>query len=153
MRLLYGHDKTVADFVAAHIPGCARGFSACRAIGVLNSTGTLVAGVVYHDWNPEAGVIELSCAAMTPRWLTRSILRVIFAYPFQIGCQMAVFRVSERNTRLHRQFDALGLRRHAIPRLYGRNEDGIVFTLTDDDWRASKLLRGDSGKAKSPDTT
>lgn len=148
MHLLYGHDKTVADFVAQLIPNCGRGFSHCRAIGIIDSDGRLVAGVVYHDWNPESGVIEMSAAATTPRWLTRGILCEIFSYPFRIGCQMAVFRVSGKNTRLHRQFDALGLRRHPIPRLYGRNEDGIVFTLTDDDWRASEILRGPSGKAR-----
>jgi hypothetical protein len=68
-------------------------------------------------------------------------MNAIFGYPFEIGCQMAIMRVSSRNTRLHRQFSALGLRPHVIPRLYGRDEDGIIFTLSDNDWAAWKFRR------------
>jgi RimJ/RimL family protein N-acetyltransferase len=147
VHLLYGHDKTVSDFVASLIPNCERGFSNCRAIGVLDPAGMLVAGVVYHDWNPEAGVIEMSCAAITPKWLTRPILSAIFSYPFRIGCQMIVFRVSASNKRLHRQFRSLGFRSYPIPRLYGRTEDGIIFTLTDDQWAESRFLRSEQRAA------
>jgi hypothetical protein len=88
-----------------------------------------------------AGVTK---AATTPRWLNRLVLDAIFSYPFEIGCQMALMRVSARNTRLHRQFDALALRRHPIPRLYGKHEDGIIFTLTDDDWSTWRFKRRQS---------
>jgi hypothetical protein len=84
----------------------------------------------------------MSSAATTPRWLSRLVLHAIYAYPFEIvGCQMALMRVSARNTRLHRQFNSLGLRPHVIPRLYGRDEDGIIFTLTDDAWRQWRFRR------------
>ena len=141
MPTLYGHDKVVADFVSQLLFGDDRGFGNCRAIGSIDADGKLIGGVVYHNYQPEAGTIELSSAATTPRWLNRLVLYAIFAYPFEIGCQMALMRVSARNTRLHRQFDALGLRRHPIPRLYGRDEDGIIFTLTDDDWSTWRFKR------------
>ena len=152
MKILHGHDAEVAGFVAALIPNCARGFANYRATGILDDDGKLIAGVVYHNWEPEAGVIEMSSASVSAHWLTRKVLREIFGYPFRIGCQMIVFRVSERNTGLHRQFDALGLRRHVIPRLYGRDEAGIVFTLTDDDWSAGRFMRQSRGKTQSTNT-
>jgi RimJ/RimL family protein N-acetyltransferase len=139
--ILYGHDEAVAGFISQLMFHDDRGFGNCRAIGVVDADGKLIGGVVYHNWQQEAGTIEMSSAATTPRWLNRLVLHAIFAYPFEIGCQMALMRVSARNTRLHRQFDALGLRRHPVPRLYGRDEDGIIFTLTDDDWSTWRFRR------------
>jgi len=139
--LLYGHDAAVASFVSRLLFDDDRGFGNSRAIGSVDVDGRLIGGVVYHGWQQEAGTIEMSAAATTPRWLNKLVLNGIFAYPFEIGCQMALMRVSARNTRLHRQFDALALRRHEIPRLYGRDEDGIIFTLTDDDWSTWRFRR------------
>lgn len=142
MLAFWGHDEAVAAWVAQRIPDCARGFGNCRAMGVLDGE-KLVAGMVYHDWVPEHGVIEISGASTTQRWLTRPVLWQMFAYPFAgIACQMVVMRVSERNEQwngrgLPRLLEAYGFDRHTIPRLYGRQENGHVFTLTDDAWRAN----------------
>jgi len=149
VNLLYGHDGIVADFVAKSVPGLERGFGACKTIGVLDN-GNLIAGLVYHNWNPESGVIEISGSALNPRWLTREVLREMFDYPFKrCGCQMVVMRVSEHNKRLHRQLKAYGFKSYEIPRLRGRKESEIIFTLTDDDWQAGKFMRSPNGKTKS----
>lgn len=146
MQAFWGHDEAVAAWVARHIPGCERGFETCRAMGVLDGE-KLVAGVVYHNWEPEHGVIEISGAASTPRWLTRPVLWQMFAYPFVgVGCQMLLMRVSQHNEQwngrgLPRLLKAYGFTRHTIPRLYGRHEDGHVFSLTDDAWRANGFHR------------
>lgn len=146
MLPFWGHDQAVAAWVARHIPGCERGFDACRAMGVLDGE-KLVAGMVYHNWEPEHGVVEISGAAITARWLTRPVLWQMFAYPFQgIGCQMVLMRVSERNEQwngrgLPRLLKAYGFDKHTIPRLYGRHEDGHVFSLTDDAWRGNGFHR------------
>jgi RimJ/RimL family protein N-acetyltransferase len=138
--LLYGHDAEVAKFTSLLLFGDDRGFGNCRAIGVIDSDGRLTGGVVYHNWQQQAGTIEMSSAATTPRWLNRIVLDAIYRYPFEIaGCQMTIMRVSSRNTRLHRQFDALGMSKYRIPRLYGREEDGIIFTLTEEQWRGGKF--------------
>lgn len=146
MLPFWGHDQAVAAWVARHIPGCERGFDTCRAMGVLDGE-RLVAGMVYHNWEPEHGVVEISGAAITARWLTRPVLWQMFAYPFQgIGCQMVLMRVSERNEQwngrgLPRLLKAYGFDKHTIPRLYGRHEDGHVFSLTDDAWRDNGFHR------------
>jgi RimJ/RimL family protein N-acetyltransferase len=132
----------IARFVASHIPGGDRGFEGNVCMGVIKtgSKPELIAGVVYHNWNPEAGVIELSAASSSKLWLTRPVLKAMFAYPFeQIGCQMAVLRVSVRNPIMVSIALRYGFKSHIIPRLRGRDEDEHILTLTDDDWRANRF--------------
>ncbi len=148
MTPLFGASEEVAEFVKSRIPGCERGFGRCQAIGIVDNDGELIAGCVYHNWHPETGVIEMSSASVTPRWVNKEILRLIFGYPFDIGCQLIVLRTDEDNKRLHRQLYALGFRSHTIPRLRGRNKAEIIFTLTDDDWLTGKFTRDTHGKIK-----
>lgn len=141
MRLLYGHDKAVAEFVSNLIPQVrAHGFGECRAIGVINGDGLLVGGMVFHHYWPEAGTIEFSGAALTPKWLTRRILDAMFGYAFDgAGVQMLITRNSGSNTRLHRQLAAYGFERFDIPRMFGRNDDGVFWTLTEEAFRAGRF--------------
>jgi len=132
----------IARFVASHIPGGDRGFDGGVAMGVIE-TGErprLIAGVIFHNFNPEAGVIEMSAASTSRRWLTRPVLRAMFSYPFdQAGCQMAVLRVSERNPVMISIALRYGFKSHLIPRLRGRDEAEHILTLTDDDWRNNRF--------------
>jgi RimJ/RimL family protein N-acetyltransferase len=138
---LYGEDALVEEFVALNIEGCSRGFGECVTIGVLKGD-TLVAGLVYHNWQPEAGVMELSVASTTPTWLTRPVLKEMFGFPFErCDCQLVICRTSEAQTRLHRLLKALGFTKYRIPRLRGRDAAELVWTLTDDIWNASKFAR------------
>lgn len=148
MEIVWGTSKEpdlnrlLARWAAAHIWGGGnQQFGECRTMGVVLG-GDLIAVMVFHNWNPESGVIEISGAGTSKRWLTRTTLRRMFAYPFDdVGCQMVVMRVSERNEPLARMLKVYGFKSHRIPRLRGRSEDEIVFTLTDDDWRANKFMR------------
>lgn len=143
---IWGAEQLVGPWVAARIEGCERGFGEpgykFKALAVSDGKD-LVAGMVYHNWHPEAGVIEISGAASTARWLTRPVLWAMFSYPFDgIGAQMVVMNVSPENEMfngrgLKRLLKAYGFKEHLIPRLKGREKDGILFTLTDDDWRAN----------------
>lgn len=100
----------------------------------------IIAGVVFHNWSPEAGVMEMSAAADSPRWLSRSVLKAMHSYIFaDAGCQLAVMRVSEQNERMLRIGKAYGYTPHRVPRLRGREEAEIILTLTDDQWKASKF--------------
>jgi hypothetical protein len=97
---IYGHDEIVAHFVAQLIPVMGgRDFApASKAIGVIDD-GRLIAGLVYHNWDEKAGVIEMSGAALPGRyWMTRETLKRIYQYPFiQMGCQMVLMRCAEDN--------------------------------------------------------
>ena len=140
MKLIYGHDQAVCDFVNARLD---ENFSpsSCAGVAVANAEGNMVAGWVWHNFNPDCGTLEFSGASITAKWMTRAILQELFAYAFA-NVQMVVTRNGADNTRLHRQLAAFGFRRYDIERLFGRDSDGVVWTLTDDDWKASRFYIG-----------
>jgi len=99
----------------------------------------LVAGTLYHNWQPDSGVIELSSASTDRRWLTKTVVKAMFHMAFaMIGAQLVALRVSERNTGMVAIAQRFGFQGVLIPRLRGRDEAEWLFTLTDDDWRASR---------------
>jgi RimJ/RimL family protein N-acetyltransferase len=141
---VYGHDEAVAQFVASLIPHCHRGFGPnAKAIGVIDNEGYLIAGIVYHNWDPEAGIIELSGAALPGTyWLTRETLARMYQYPFhQCGCQMVVQRTPSDDVRLLGILAAYGFSFVTIPRLFGRDRDGVICSLTREAWESNKFNR------------
>lgn len=143
LRLVYGQNEIVSRWVADHIPGCFRGWPNATAIGIADENG-LIGGSVFHAWNPESGVIEISAASVRPNWLSRRMINAMFSYAFdQIQCQLVVMRTSENNASVLNIWDALGFDRYTIPRLRGRNEAECILCLTEEDWRSSKFHRKD----------
>jgi hypothetical protein len=138
VRLIYGRNDEVAAFVARLIPWCSeRGFNEPTAIGVA-SGDKLIGGFVFTDWSPEFGVIELTFAGTDKRWLTRPVLFAAFSYVFdQLGCQMACSRTPASLKHAVRITKAYGFKQVTVPRLFGRDNDGIISTLTAEDWRAN----------------
>jgi len=140
LRYVYGHDEVVAKFVAQLIPHCHRGFGKCRTIGVINEAGTLIAGIVYNNYDPDTEVIELSGGAIDPRWLTRETIARMSRYPFlELGCQMVIQRTPIDDEKLLRQLAATNYSFIKVPRMFGRNRDGVLCLLTVEDWIANKF--------------
>ena len=120
----------------------------CREVGIhvdkyctmgVFENGDLIAGVIYHNYHPESGVIELSSASISKRWLTKHVIKSMFWMPFEkLGCQMVVLRVSEKNHQMISIARKFGFDEFLIPRLRGRNEAEYVFTFTDDQWVSSR---------------
>lgn len=143
MRPVYDCGEMVKAFVAKLIPGMERGFEDnASAIGFVDSENRLIAGIVFHDWNPERGTIEFTGAGVRPIWLTRANMAIITDYAFeQCGCQMMLARTSEHNEHANRFMAAVGFSQYRIERGWGRNEAEIIHTLTDDAWRGSRYRR------------
>ena len=130
-----------AAWAAERIKGCARGFGACVTMGVIGPEG-LRAVLVFNDWNPEAGTMQVSAASNGKPWLSRSVLRAWHRYVFEeAGCQLAVVMTAPDNKPVRRGCKAFGYRETIVPRLRGREEDGVVLTLTDDDWKRSRFAK------------
>lgn len=111
-------------------------------MGVIDR-GEVIAVVVYHNWSRRCGVIELSAAATTPRWLARPVLYSMFAYPFlHLGCRVVVLRVSERNQRMISIALRYGFTGYRIPQLRGPDEAEIILTLTAEDWQSNGFHDG-----------
>ncbi len=119
--------------------GTWKGFGPCATMGVFDGAD-LIAVVVYHNYCSRARVVELSAASTDKRWLTRAVLREMFARPFEaMDCQMVVLRVSPNDKALCRMLTAYGFTSYRIPRLRGQFEDEMIFTLTNDAWRTNKF--------------
>jgi RimJ/RimL family protein N-acetyltransferase len=143
IEIVYGQSGLVAQWVALAMkdPAFDRGFGYCTAIGVAEN-GDLIGGTVFHQYSPEAGIIEMSSAAVSPRWLAPKMIRAIFGYVFdQIACQTVVMRVREDNPRMVRIAEKFGFDGVLIPRLAGRNTGLWIFTMTDDQWRDHRFNR------------
>jgi RimJ/RimL family protein N-acetyltransferase len=143
IEIVYGQSAMVASWVAVAMkdPAYERGFGNCTAIGVAEN-GDLIGGTVFHQYSPEAGIIEMSSAAVSPRWLAPKMIRAIFGYVFdQLGCQAVVMRVREDNSRMVRIAEKFGFEGHLLPRLSGRDLGLWVFILTDDQWRDHPVNR------------
>ena len=140
---VYGHDQVVAQFVAQLIPHCRRGFGPnIVAIGVVEGDA-LIAGIIFHNWDPEAGIIEISGAALPGKhWLSRETLRRMFQYPFHTcGCQMVVQRTPADDERLLGVLAKYNYTFIPFPRLFGRERDGVICHLTREAWEENKFNR------------
>ena len=105
--------------------------------------GENVVGIVaFHNYDAHAGVMEMSAAAETPRWLSRKVLAEMFGYVFEeCGCQAAVLRCDPKDKRMERIATAYGFKRYEIPRLRGRDKSEAIYVLGDDEWRANGYHR------------
>lgn len=136
----------VVDFVASRCR-VRNDFGNCRTAGIFDGD-TLVAGVVFHNWSPEYGVIEVSAAADSPKWASRAVLRELFGYVFSVA-QVCVARTAEENERTRRLWRAFGADEYILPRLRGRTASEALEMLTDDAWANSKFMRQTHVEAQS----
>ena len=144
--------EAVAAAVSRLLWGDDRGFGPCKAIAFCAPDGTFEAGIVYHNWQPDNGVIEISAASVNRKWLNRDKLQEVFRYPFgQLGCRMVVARIGEHNARARRIWRAFGATETIIPELRNPAEGECVYTLTAPQWAQSKLSEVSHGQAPFSD--
>jgi len=133
------YNEAVGDFVSEIIYGKAGRIHNYCSMAVLKD-GVAIAGVLYNNYYPEQGVIEMHAASRDKQWLTRPVLRSMFSHAFErFQCQLCVLRVSEHNKPMLRIAKAYGFNQHIIPRLRGRDEAEHILTLSDDDWRSNRF--------------
>lgn len=126
----------VQRFVELGLWGGLRGFGECQVIGFADENG-LAAGIVYHNYDPDSDVIELSAYSARRDWLTKGRLADVFGYPFdQLGCRICVARISEHNKRALRIWRSLGASQHPLPDLRGDGEAEVVCLLKRDTFKA-----------------
>ncbi len=135
MNLLFGHDKTVAEWVAkqAHSKPPIAPFT---AFGFLDGQGTLVGGCVFTGYNGDC--IELSLAGRGSA--TRAAMAAVASYVFeQLGCKRLQMHTNRRNKHTLRMLAGrLGVRYEGVARRFFGKDDGIVYSLTVDDLPAFK---------------
>lgn len=148
-RILYGHDRDVAHWVAERIPHMReripyfeRGmvFGPPAAMGVLDEDGQLIAGVVFHNYDPFVGNIEVSCAAESARWGNRETFRTILRYAFdQIHCRRITAVTPRRATSARQFLQGLGFKREGSARFGFGTDNAIIYGLLSEEWAEGRF--------------
>jgi RimJ/RimL family protein N-acetyltransferase len=137
VRLLFGHDQVVSTWVARQIPHMASDFGPSSAIGVTDESGQPMAGVVFHDYQPAYGTIQLSAAATSPRWATRRLVGAILRYPFvELGVHKVWTATQHQNERALKFNRGVGFIQEAM--LYdhfGKGIHAIICRMLGKDYR------------------
>lgn len=135
-ELVFGYDAEIARWVIGHIPHMRGGdFGPCAAIGVA-SKNKLLAGIVYHDYQPDFRTIQLSMASEGPMWARRSTIAALLHYPFE---QLGVYKVwtltpidNEAALRVNQH---IGFKKEAtLAHQFGPKRHGVVCRLTKQDY-------------------
>ena len=149
-HILYGHTEFVRGWVRERIE-VMRGaeFGPSTARGVMDGK-RLIAGVVYHDWQPWFQAIQVSCAADNPRWARRGIMSEILAYPFsQLGVKRIVSITAEDDTRTRRFLEGIGMTLEGIGVEAFGDRNAASYRLLKRDWEVGRFsVKGkDHGQA------
>lgn len=146
MRLSQRTSAELVAWAAARIPDLhGRDFlDAVRAMGVETSDGRILGVVTFHNWDPDAGTMQVSAAADDARWLlARQAIEAMRRYVFvQCGCQKIWSITPRGNRRALRLVKALGLTPEAI----------LYRQLGDDDAVISRQFREEWGHGKEVET-
>jgi RimJ/RimL family protein N-acetyltransferase len=150
--ILYGHTEYVRAWVRARIGVMAGAdFGASTALGVMDGN-RLIAGAVFHDWQPTFKTIQISCAAETPRWAKRSIFAEILSYPFdQIGVNRVTCITAANDKRTRRFLEGLGMTLEGIGVAAFGERDAASYRLLKSEWEVGRfsLKEREDGKAQS----
>ena len=129
--VLYSDDEYVANFVRSQFPrvGPTR-WEAFKALGVLRG-GSLIGGVVFHNYHEAANDIEISAAMLHPRWCLPATVKQLFAYPLaQLKCTRITARTSRRNKPARTFLERLGFRVEGVlRRAHDGKQDVILYGL------------------------
>jgi RimJ/RimL family protein N-acetyltransferase len=151
VRVLYGHDAEVTHWVCERIPhlreriphfekGLVLGPTV--ALGVLDRAGTLIAGVVFHGYDPFVKAMEVSCASDGARWGNREVFREVLRYSFETAdCQRISAVTPRRATSPRRFLEGLGFQREGSIRRGFGTDNAIIYGLLREDWANGRFCR------------
>jgi len=144
-ELVHGLDDLVGEWVARRIPavGTSEGWRPFRAIGVAEGR-RLIAGAVFHAYSgPD---IQISFAAESARWATRSNIAGILDYPFSIGCSRVTALCERKNKRVRKLLEGIGFKMEGVARRGFGRQDAMIYGLLSED---RKFARNHGQKQQS----
>ena len=138
MRLLEGHDATVAKFVAdlapIERPVWPEGY---RAFGVIRDDGALVGGVVFSNWKPAFNTLELSGAALSRHAFGPQTLLPLGEYAFEKLGAYRVWALTSVDNKPARAFlRHIGFTEESVQaHHYGRGKHAITLRIIPAQWQ------------------
>ncbi len=136
-KLLIGQSETVGQFVAERSPIERPDFGKFVGIGILRSDGSLAAGVVFSDWQPECRRIELSGAVDDPRAISTQAIVAIGNYVFgQLSVHRVWAKTSKDNRRALKLLEQLGfIREGTLAGFYGPEKHAVMLRVLEPEWK------------------
>lgn len=131
MKLVLGQDKPVADWVARQLGATEENFfGPCTAIAVVGDNDEPLAGVVFSGYRAAYRSIEISMAAVSPRWARRGVIHALLAYPFeQLNVQRAQVTIPLGNKRAQRFCRGIGFVQEGIIRKGFGDQHAVVMGM------------------------
>lgn len=134
MKVVRTIQNDVMDFVAERMPamfGQSIRNGAFAGLGVLNEDNVLVAGVIFNDYWPVFGTMQVHLAADTPKWATRNVVKEILGYAFLEAKVDKVWGCTPSHLKRVLRFNAgIGFTQEAILRhQYGHDRHCIVTSM------------------------
>lgn len=131
-RLIYGHDRVVAEFVASKIQGFDGQLDKNDyvAIGVINDNRELIAGVIYNEYRPPVDIRE-NFASVCPTWASKYTLKHLFAFPFiHLGVRRMTGIIGANNQRSIDLTERLGFKLEGRARkAMDDGEDALIYGM------------------------
>jgi len=123
-NVLLGFDHDICQWITKRIPGFTASIGA-KALGVVSGQD-IIAGVVYERFN---GVhVEISIAAESRAWASRSTLFTLFHYPFvQLGCKAISVIVPSSNLASLNLATKLGFEMEAIVKYAAHDGSSLII--------------------------
>lgn len=140
--------RALQDFVAQRVWG-SRDYIGDGTLLAVVRANRVRGVVVFHNYQPDAGTIEISGAGDGP-WLTKGVLAEMARYTFgQMECQAVIMRSDAKNAVVARMAKATGFKRFDLPDVRGKGRAEAFYILSAEDWAAGKFKEKDHGRKTS----
>ena len=118
----------VLKFIAPKIDATPADLMPCHVLGVTSGTN-LIAGIVFYHMTGHT--VELAFAARDKHWITRPVLRKMFALPFDtLGVDVIRGFVREGNAHSISISERLGFKCDGrLRKFYRGEEDVLIFSM------------------------
>lgn len=131
MNLLFGHDRTVADWASKQTGAPVRNWH--HAVGVIDRDGLLVGAATFHDMNGS----NVEFCFYGPGSVSVSIMRGLVAFAFgALGASRVTARTPRGNKLIARHLPRWGFKFEGVMRRYYGNAkrlDALMFGLLRED--------------------
>ena len=113
--------RQLAEWAVARMPHVGPGLAEnCVAVGMASgpTTADTIWGVVlFHNFDPVHGLVEMSAASADPRWAQRRVLIDVLSVPFvQYGCRKIYVTIPSTNARALKFNEGIGFKREGVLR-------------------------------------
>lgn len=142
---MVGHDALFGQWAAQQIPHAAIGsFGDFVALGIVDADNIIRGAALYHNYVPDYRSIEITFALESPRYLSKSVIAGIMAYPWKQLGLVRISAITPRSAASARRFlETFGFKREGLARHgFGDFGDAVLYGLTRKDWDRSRFNAG-----------